>query len=51
VINNIYYYFYRSHWHLAELSDNKSGEYPSLDVHSPMDALVFYFALVEEDYY
>lgn len=51
VIDRVYYYFYRSHWHLAELSDNKSGEYPSLDVHSPMDALVFYFALVEEDYY
>ena len=52
VVNNIYYYFHRSRWNVAQLfKEEGQQQYVSFDVYFPMDALIFYYALVEEDYY
>lgn len=47
IVNGQYYYYYKNHWQKAQLADNDS----SLDIPIPVDALVFYFASVEEDTY
>ena len=47
IVNGVYYYYYKNKWQKAQLADGVS----SLDVSVPVDALVFYFASVEEDTY
>ena len=45
--NNEKYYYYRSAWHPAILTQNQKF----LDVSCSVDALVFYYASIMEDYY
>ena len=47
LINNKYYYYHKSEWKEAVLASNQV----SLDVSCAVDALVFYYAAIEEDYY
>ena len=46
-INNQNYFFYRSDWHKATLTENEQF----LDVSCPIDALVFYYAAIKESYF
>lgn len=45
--NNNYYYYHNAKWYPAFLMDQDT----SLDVYCPVDALIFYFATVEERIY
>ncbi len=46
-INNQNYFFYRSDWYKATLTENEQF----LDVSCPVDALVFYYAAIKESYF